>query len=153
MSRPLARASRGLALLAFLTGSCGAARADQESYLAPADLAKASGAEIYSHVCQGCHMPEAQGAAGAGRYPKLAGDPQLRSWEFAALTVVRGRSGMPAFGRRGSEPLAFLSARLDDDEIARVINYVRSHFGNGFPETVTAADVAKIPHPGAAADR
>jgi mono/diheme cytochrome c family protein len=151
MSRWLERAARAFALLGLAAAAGGAARADQESYLAPAELATASGAAIYSHVCQGCHMPEAQGAVGAGRYPKLAGDPKLASWEFAALTVVRGRSGMPAFGRRGSEPLAFLSARLDDEEIARVINYVRSHFGNHYPQTVSAADVAKIPHPGASA--
>ena len=145
-------ARRAVALLALIAAA-GVASADDASYLAPAELANASGAEIYSHVCQGCHMPEAQGAAAAGHYPRLAGDPLLSSWQFVAVTVVRGRSGMPAFGRQGFEPLAFLSARLDDAEIARVINYVRSHFGNHYKETVTAADVAKIPHPGAAADR
>ncbi len=151
MRRPSSpRARRASALLWLVAAAAGAASADNASYVAPAELTKATGAEIYSHVCQGCHMPEAQGAVGAGRYPKLAGDPQLASWEFVALTVVGGRSGMPAFGRQGAEPLAFLSARLDDGEIARVVNYVRSHFGNRYKETITAGDVAKLPHPGAA---
>ena len=152
--RPGTRGARQkFALLLVLGASIAFASADEASFIAPAELAKASGAEIYSHVCQACHMPDARGAAGAGAYPKLAGNPQLASWEFVALTVVRGRSGMPAFGRRGEEPLAFLNARLDDEEIARVVNYVRSHFGNRYEETVTASEVAQLPHPGAAADR
>ena len=146
-------ARRKFALLLLFGSTAGVASADDASFIAPADLAKASGAEIYSHVCQGCHMPEAQGAAGAGAYPKLAANPQLASWEYVALTVVRGRGGMPAFGRRGEEPFAFLNARLDDEEIARVVNYVRSHFGNRYKKTVTASEVAKLLHPGAAAAR
>ena len=35
-------------------------------------------------------MPEAQGAVGAGHYPKLAGDVALVSWQYVALTVLNG---------------------------------------------------------------
>jgi len=142
------RAGRNLALLCLIAASAGLARADEATFIALPDLQQASGAEIYSHICQGCHMPDAQGAVGAGHYPALAGNPRLASWQFVALTVVRGRSGMPPFGRRGTDPIAFVGARLSDAEIAKVVNYVRSHFGNRYKDKATAAKVAALPHPG-----
>jgi len=147
---------QAFAMLWLIAATAGIARADDASVIAPAELASASGAEIYSHICQACHMPGGQGAVGAGHYPKLAGDPQLVSWEFVALTVVHGRNGMPAFGMRGdagNPMMAFMSVRLSDTQIAKVVNYVRSHFGNNYQETVTADQVAKLPHPGAEAGR
>jgi mono/diheme cytochrome c family protein len=33
------------------------------------------GEAIYQGICQGCHMPQGQGAVGAGAYPALAGNP------------------------------------------------------------------------------
>ena len=105
------------------------------------------GEDIYSHICQGCHMPQGQGASGAGHYPKLAGDPALVSWQFVALTVLGGRNGMPPFGLPpGGEPDRF-AVQLNDVQIAAVVNYVRTHFGNHYKEKVTAAEVAQLPHP------
>ncbi|MEW9623409.1 c-type cytochrome [Rhodanobacter geophilus] len=40
-------------------------------------LAQASGQQIFEHICQACHMPDARGASGAGRFPALAGDARL----------------------------------------------------------------------------
>ena len=110
--------------------------------------AAANGAAVYSQICQGCHMPEAQGAIGAGHYPKLAGDPALASWEYVATTVLGGRNGMPSFGVRASGEPVFGAATLSDQEIADVVNYVRSHFGNKYKDRVTANQVAGLPHPG-----
>lgn len=93
----------------------------------------------------------AQGAAGAGRYPKLAGDPALVSWQYVALTVLHGKNGMPAFGQRPTgEALDFLLVPLSDAQVADVVNYVRSNFGNHYKGSVTAEQVAALPHPGAA---
>jgi hypothetical protein len=36
---------------------------------------------------------------------------------------------------------------LNDAQVASVVNYVRSHFGNKWQDTVTAAEVAALPHP------
>jgi mono/diheme cytochrome c family protein len=105
-----------------------------------------SGAQIYAHICQGCHMPQGQGAVGAGHYPKLAGNPALVSWQYAVLTVLNGKNGMPAFGL-SEDQLMFGAAHLSDAQIADVINYVRSHFGNHWKSTVTAEQVAALPHP------
>jgi mono/diheme cytochrome c family protein len=30
---------------------------------------------------------------------------------------------------------------MTDDQIAAVVNYLRTHFGNGYPDAVTAKDV------------
>jgi len=114
-----------------------------------AGLAADSGAATYAHICQGCHMPRGQGAVGAGRYPALAGNPALVSWQYVALTVLNGKNGMPAFGRQnkqGTSP-AFLSVYLSDAQVAAVVNYVRTHFGNHWRSTATADQVAALPHP------
>jgi mono/diheme cytochrome c family protein len=46
------------------------------------------------------------------------------------LVVVNGSKGMPPFGKL-----------LDDEQVAAVINYVRSHFGNSYPDSISPADV------------
>ncbi len=118
------------------------------SVLAPDALKNASGEEIYTHICQGCHMPDARGAKGSGNYPALAENPNLASAQFTAATVYFGRRNMPHFGPQpemtGFE--AFIVMHLDDAQIARVVNYVRSHFGNHYTDELTAADVAAL-HP------
>jgi mono/diheme cytochrome c family protein len=139
----------GLALLAATISA--AALADGNSVTSTAGLGTAGGAEIYGHICQGCHMPGAQGAAGAGHYPKLAGDPALVSWQYVALTVLHGKNGMPAFGQQATgEAMDFLLVHLSDAQVADVVNYVRSNFGNHYKGSVTAEQVAALPHPGAA---
>jgi|SRR5579871_2436389 len=129
--------------------ACGSASAADDPSAEPrsAKTAEADGKTVYEHICQGCHMPQAQGAVGAGHYPKLAGDPALVSWQYVATTVLKGRNGMPAFGTPVSPDGAFASVKLNDQQIAVVVNYVRSHFGNTYKDRVTAEQVAKLPHP------
>jgi mono/diheme cytochrome c family protein len=142
-----------LATLLLTLGTPLASAADS-SYMSKSTVGNAgTGAEIYSHICQACHMPTAQGAVGAGHYPKLAGDVALTSWQYVVLTVLNGRNGMPPFGLpSGGEQDAFV-AHLSDQEIADVVNYVRSHFGNKYKDKVTASQVASLPHPGVVAAR
>lgn len=109
-------------------------------------LTTTSGAEIFRSICQGCHMPDAKGAVGAGRYPALAGDAALASKEFMIVTLLQGRRNMPAFGGNGDIGLFFTLPTLTDEQIAAVINYVRSNFGNDFKGTVTAAEVKADRH-------
>jgi mono/diheme cytochrome c family protein len=112
----------------------------------PADV----GEHVYTTICQGCHMANGEGAIGAGAYPKLAGNPRLVAWQFAALTVLQGRNGMPPFGGVADvDPSLFrMMGALSDEQIAAVVNYVRTHFGNSFKDKATAADVKALPHPG-----
>ena len=139
------------AALVGLTGGFAAGVLADSAGGIPADaMGGRTGAEIYANICQGCHMPGAQGAVGAGHYPKLAGDPALVSWQYVAVTVLGGRKGMPSFGTPpGNPPFEFGAVRLSDAQIAEVVNYVRSNFGNKYKEVVTADQVAGRPHPGA----
>lgn len=89
-----------------------------------------SGEELFANICQGCHMPDAMGATGAGTYPSLASNPNLEAGGYPTYLVVHGRRAMPPFGDM-----------LSDDQIAAVVNYVRTHFGNNFRDAVTAGDV------------
>jgi mono/diheme cytochrome c family protein len=89
-----------------------------------------TGEAVFAHVCAGCHMPDARGATGAGAYPALAGNAKLASAGYPITLVLNGRKAMP--------PLGDL---LDDDQVAAVVNYVRSHFGNDFKDEVAAAEV------------
>jgi mono/diheme cytochrome c family protein len=88
------------------------------------------GEALYKGICQGCHMPNAQGGVGAGMYPALAKNPKLEVAGYPISVVVNGQKAMPAFG-----PM------LSDQQIADVINYVRTHFGNNYKDGVKPADV------------
>jgi len=94
---------------------------------------QSDGAGLYRAICQGCHMPDARGARGAGIYPALAANPKLASAAYPALTVLQGRRGMPAFGDS-----------LSDAQIAEVVNYVRSHFDNRYANALSAEEVARL---------
>lgn len=116
------------------------------SYYVPA-LKTADGAQIYTHICRGCHMPAGQGAIGAGHYPALAGDTALSSASFVALTVLKGRRNMPRFAQSAdADEFYFTSPVLSDAQVAAVTNYVRTHFGNHYGDPITTAEVKALPH-------
>ncbi len=131
-----------------LIGIGAVAAADDSAFTSGTSQDSVGGAEIYSHICQGCHMPGGAGAIGAGKYPKLAGDPALVSWEYVALTVLNGKNGMPPFGLPADQVMETRAAHLSDAQIADVVNYVRSNFGNHYKNKATAKQVAALPHPG-----
>src|SRR6266567_4392313 len=81
----------------------------------------------------GDDMPHGEGAKGAGIYPTLADNPQVATTAYVASVVLQGRNGMPGFGDR-----------MSDDQVAAVVNYVRTHFGNQYPDPLSAIDVAKM---------
>jgi mono/diheme cytochrome c family protein len=134
--------SRWLPYVALLT--VGTALADSAGIFDPAVLATVDGKEIYAQICQGCHMPDAQGAVGAGHYPALASDPTLASRQYMVLTVLAGRRNMPAFGARHA--IGFLGPPmiLTDEQIAAVVNYVRTHFGNHYTDPTSASEVRSL---------
>lgn len=88
-----------------------------------------TGQELYEHVCQSCHMPDAKGAAGAGAYPALANNRRLQTPLYPVLVILRGQKAMPAF------------SELTDDQVSAVTNYIRTNYGNGFPDAVTPEQV------------
>lgn len=135
-------------LILLLVAAAASAVADSPMFTSRAAIGSLSGEQIYNHICQGCHMAGAQGAVGAGAYPKLAANKKLVSWEFVALTVLNGRNGMPPFGMPANREQS-RATHLTDAQIADVVNYVRSHFDNSYKTNVTANQVAALPHPAA----
>jgi mono/diheme cytochrome c family protein len=91
------------------------------------------GVTLYRAVCQGCHMPDARGAKGAGEYPALAANPKLAAKQFPAARVLAGYGNMPSF-----------AGNMSDAQVAAVVNYVRTHFNNHYSDTLTAEDVAAM---------
>ena len=96
----------------------------------PPHFVQQDGETIFKTVCQGCHMPDAKGAVGAGRYPALAGNNKLKVAVYPVIVVINGQKAMPAFG-----------ASFDDVQVANIVNYVRTHFGNNYTDKVTAESV------------
>ncbi|WP_404933559.1 cytochrome c [Nitratireductor sp. ac15] len=89
-----------------------------------------SGEQIYKSVCQGCHMPDGKGAAGAGRYPSLANNQNLEYPEYAIFVITYGQKAMPAMGDV-----------LTDQQIVDVVTYIRTNFGNTYTEEVTVDQI------------
>ena len=95
------------------------------------EFGEQGGAELFSNVCAACHQPDAKGAVGAAAYPPLADDKKLVSTEFVLTVLLRGLKGMPPVGEM-----------MSDVQVADVVTYVRTHFGNAYPGTVSAADAS-----------
>lgn len=92
-----------------------------------------SGEALYNATCAGCHMSNGKGAQGAGHYPALADNPAIEAAPYVIINVLHGRKGMPSFGDA-----------MDDDQVAAVVNYTRTHFGNRFAESVTPSEVKSL---------
>lgn len=107
-------------------------------------LTAMDGRQIYENICQGCHMADGGGAVGAGHYPALAKDPTLASRQYMALTLLMGRRNMPAFGEKHALGFGGPAVTLSNVQIAAVINYVRTNFGNHYTDSITAAEVAAL---------
>jgi mono/diheme cytochrome c family protein len=136
--RPHARTVASLALAASLAAAgmpAVMAQPADSRFANPTRFMAQAGEALYADICQGCHMPGAVGAAGAGAYPALARNPRLAGAGYPLALVINGRGAMPPFGDL-----------LSDPQVAAVVNYVRSHFGNEFADEVTAAD-AKAARP------
>jgi mono/diheme cytochrome c family protein len=126
-----------LALTGALAASAGAQTAPPAASPVAGDAASASagfderaGEDLYMRVCAACHMADAKGAVGAGFYPALAANPRLGSGGYPVYVVMNGMNGMPPLGEM-----------MTDEQVADVVNYVRTHFGNDYQDAVLPADV------------
>jgi mono/diheme cytochrome c family protein len=102
----------------------------------PDRFTQTDGEALYRTTCQACHMEDGRGDEGAGAHPPLAGNPKMNSRHFLAGVILTGYHGMPRFG-----PM------MTDEQIAAVTNYVRTHFGNDYPDPITPDEVAALRPP------
>src|SRR5882757_1262931 len=104
-----------VALLALLPATAIFAQddsANRRTFSSGYRFVEMTGEELFANVCQGCHMPDATGSAGAGTYPSLAADKNLAAGSYPVYLIINGRRGMPAFGDM-----------MTDGQVAAVVNY------------------------------
>ena len=65
--------------------------------------------------------------------PSLVANRNLEASGYAGPSRVNGRRGMPAFG-----------TMMNDGQVAAVVNYLRTHFGNNYQDAVTPEDVKDV---------
>ena len=107
---------------------------------APApDPTRARGASLYLDHCASCH--QAQGRGIPGVFPPLAGNGVVVAPDAAnMLKVVLG--GVPARG--GYIQMPAFAPQLDDTDVAAIINYARTRWGNGAAPNVTPLMASKV---------
>ena len=129
------RFTLGLTASLALVASAAPAQEGQRTFSSGYRFVEMSGEELNNNVCRACHMMDARGAAGAGTYPSLAANPNLETAGYPLTMVIHGRRAMPPFGDM-----------MNDAQIAAVVNYLRTHFGNNYTDMVTAQDVSEARH-------
>jgi mono/diheme cytochrome c family protein len=102
-----------------------------------------SGSQAYVATCITCHQANGQGIRGA--FPPLVKTEWVTGRADVAIAIVlHGMTGEVAVGGvKYSVPMAALGATLSDQEIANVLTYVRSQWGNS-ASAVTAAEVTAV---------
>jgi mono/diheme cytochrome c family protein len=85
---------------------------------------------LYAGMCQACHQSNGQGVP--GRYPPLVGsDWVIRDAETPARIVLFGLEGpIIVRGNTYNERMDPFHNRLNDREIAAVVTYIRTTWGN-----------------------
>lgn len=122
-----------LTIFAAALAASGAASAQDFVQSGTSDrLPQTDGEAIYNAICAGCHMPDGEGAIGAGAYPALAGNQNLETPDYPIYLILNGQKGMPPLG-----------SYLDDAQIAEVVNYIRHNLGNNFEGDTDAEYVAQ----------
>lgn len=105
-----------------------------------------AGQTVYMQVCFACHQPTGLGLP--GMFPPLANSDWVTAAKPDRLIriVLHGITGpIQLNGQPFNSPAPIMPAQgtLSDDQIANVLTYVRSNFGNK-AGAVTAAEVKAI---------
>jgi mono/diheme cytochrome c family protein len=102
------------------------------------------GAQLYTLYCAACHAADGKGATG-GTFPPLAASPYLAGDPDRAVKIVlKGLSGpVDVLGKTYNLEMPPQGAVLPDDQVAAILTYVRSSWGNQ-AAAVTAEQVKTI---------
>lgn len=107
------------------------------------------GGIVYGGICMPCH--QAGGTGTEGKYPPLAGSEWLaKDPAIAVRIVLHGLRGpIQVKGKPYDNEMPALGNQLTDAEIAAVLTYVRSNFGNQHPaiETKLVTEVRQAAGP------
>jgi mono/diheme cytochrome c family protein len=118
---------------------------DYAGAVAGAEDGKA-GAPLYERHCRECHGPSGRGGPFDG--PPLAGSAIVQGESAASLLnlVLHGSDRPEGIGSPAWEAMPAYANEMEDAELAALVNYLRSSWGNRAPP-VTPADVARQRRP------
>lgn len=96
-----------------------------------------SGSSLYSQNCQSCHQANGQGLPGA--FPPLAGHVQeilakKDGRTYLVNVLLYGLQGeIRVKGQKYNAQMPAWGSQLKDDQIAAILNYISTSFGNRLP--------------------
>jgi mono/diheme cytochrome c family protein len=98
---------------------------------------------IYEQTCLPCHQADAGGVPGMN--PPLRKSPYVQGTPGKLIGIIlKGlNDGVEIGGETYSNPMPAFSSVLKDEEIADVLSYLRSHFGNK-AGPISKSQVARI---------
>jgi len=132
--------------------SLGAKDLNQVGFTADDNVAKAlwkgddskPGASVYVDSCAACHKTDGSGYKRF--FPQLSGNPVVLAADATSLIhIVLSGATLP--GVKGAPSAITMPAfgwRLNDQQVADVVNFIRTSWGNTAKEQVSASDVAKV---------
>ncbi len=98
------------------------------------------GASVFADNCSACHQADGEGVK--GQFPPLANNPDLfLASDFPATVVLHGLHGPIDVAGQSLDQTMPAFDFLSDDDIAAVIQYVRSSWGNDKLRPAGFADV------------
>ena len=100
-----------------------------------------TGAQLYAKYCLTCHQADGNGVR--GQFPPLAGNAKITGRSSDVIRIVLfGLEGPVTVNERDYNQLMPAQGYLTDEQIASILTYIRSNWGNKAPP-VTPIDVAK----------
>lgn len=101
------------------------------------------GEQVFGNKCASCH--QISGAGVPAVFPPLAGDAVVTAEDPTEQIriILHGQQGKVINGVSYASPMPPFRDQLTDDEIAAVINYTRTSWGNKAPP-VTPAQIAAL---------
>jgi nitrite reductase (NO-forming) len=101
-----------------------------------------SGNQLYVKHCLQCHQNDGKGVR--GMFPPLAGNDKIKGPPTDIIRfVLFGLEGPLTVNERDYNQPMPPQAYLTDQQIADILTYIRSSWGNQAPK-VTASDVSKV---------
>lgn len=106
-------------------------------------VSAAAGSKVYTANCSSCHQSTGQGVAGS--FPPLAGNPVVTGDASKVVHIVKyGLSGsITVDGKPYNGMMPAWASQLSNSDIASVVTYIRSSWGNK-ASAVTEADVSAV---------
>ncbi len=113
------------------SSSSSPAASTEASAAAAAPAASTSaGARVYNQDCSSCHQPNGQGLKGS--FPPLVGNPTVTGYDIHVIHIVKyGLSGpIKVDNVQYNGMMPAWSQQLSNADIASVLTYIRSSWGN-----------------------